>query len=157
MRVFLAFMGFVFVMGVFPAQAEWNNTKGQTEWNRLEGYWFNDNDKDVVLNIKICDTSICGTVYWMRDDLRSRAPHICNVTVLSEFERSKSDPNKWSDGTVYKASKDKYYKGNLEQISDDTLKLRAYVGTPFLGKTVMFKRVEAKNYPVCEKVAKPAE
>lgn len=154
MRGLLALLSFAFVFTAFPAQAEWNNTKGLTEWNRVEGYWFNDNDKDVVVHIKVCDTSICGKVYWMRDDLRSRAPHICDVTVFSEFKRSKDDANKWSDGTVYKASKDKYYKGNLEQLSDDQLKLRAYVGTPFLGKTVMFKRVDAKDYPACEVVKK---
>lgn len=158
MRLFLSFaVLFLFCITLSDARLPAYAQDNVSALNRINGMWLAEDKKDVVLDVKVCGASLCGKIFWMNESLTKKAPHICGVTVLSEFERSGKDSNKWQNGTVYKASDNKYYKGIVEHESDHALKIRAYVGTPFLGRTVMFKRVKAEDYKPCTPQAKAVD
>ncbi|MGJ8669305.1 MAG: DUF2147 domain-containing protein [Oceanococcus sp.] len=48
----------------------------------------------------------------------------------------------WVDGRTYAARKGKTYKSKATLVGKDKLKLRGYIGTPMLGKTVIWERSE---------------
>lgn len=117
-----------------------------------DGLWLAAEKQDVAIDIEKCGDTLCGKITWMNEITKSKTPHICNVSVLSEFSAATDTPGKWVGGTIYRPSKDAYYSGILRQVSDSEVKLRAYKGAPGLGKTVEFVKVSPNDYPPCETV-----
>ena len=56
------------------------------------------------------------------------------------------DHKQWSNGKLIDIKKDKIYSCYVELINKDTLKVRAYIGVPFIGKTVYWTRTKANKY-----------
>jgi uncharacterized protein (DUF2147 family) len=52
-----------------------------------------------------------------------------------------ADPNAFEDGHVYNGENGKTYNANISLQPDGKLRLRGYVGTPMLGETQLWTRV----------------
>lgn len=61
--------------------------------------------------------------------------------VMSYDFKQASDPNAFEGGTIYSAETGKTFKANISLLSDGTLRLRGYIGTPMLGETQIWTRV----------------
>jgi uncharacterized protein (DUF2147 family) len=120
------------------------------------GLWLTQNERSVI-EIKPCEKSLCGYVYWIIDggmqydehnpDPQKRAQALCGLPILWGFERE--DTGEWNSGKIYKADDGDLYDANLEILEDGTLKVRGYMGLSFLGKTQIWNRVSADQYDVC--------
>jgi len=116
------------------------------------GLWLTEK-KDTVVRIERCGGELCGYITWIHPDEEQVTPDgepMCGQKVLWGFERSSSKPGLWQGGHIYRADKDKEYSGRLHLRDDGTLRLRGYIGLPFLGKSYTLSRVQESDYPACE-------
>lgn len=75
-------------------------------------------------------------------DERKSKP-IVGMTVLANVRRNVDDPSKWDGGTVLEVKTGKVYKVQLYVTEGGkTLDVRGYVGTPMLGRTQQWRRVD---------------
>lgn len=125
------------------------------------GLWLTKNERSVI-KIQKCEENqqqLCGKIAWIiaggmkydsknpNEDLRSRP--MCGLKILRGFVKNENNPAKWEDGKIYKADDGELYKANLKIIEEDRLRVHGYIGIPLFGKTQIWERVEAKDYPQC--------
>jgi uncharacterized protein (DUF2147 family) len=118
-----------------------------------QGVWLTQ-DKDAVLTITHCGGQLCGRIIWLESatdrsgsrrldennpDPAKRRQRICGLVVIRGLQPS--GPNKW-DGYVYNPQDGKTYSGNITVLSDNALRLRAYIGLPIFGKSQTWTRVD---------------
>ena len=70
--------------------------------------------------------------------LRSRK--VIGMPLIWGFKKT-SDPNAFEDGHIYNGENGKTYNANISLQPDGKLRLRGYVGTPMLGETQLWTRV----------------
>jgi len=124
----------------------------------LEGLWLTQNERSVI-QVKECDQGLCGYIYWIieggmqtdaknpEESLRNRP--MCGLPILWGME--KDNETEWEDGKIYKADDGDIYDADVELLDDGTLKVRGYMGLSLFGKTQIWHRVSADNYPACTK------
>lgn len=120
----------------------------------LRGVWLTE-DKEAVLTISDCDGQPCGRIIWLdnatdqsgslrRDqhnpDSAKQSQRICGLVVINDLEPSGADT--W-DGSVYNPQDGKTYSANITVLSDEELKVRAYIGLPIFGRSQTWTRVES--------------
>lgn len=112
------------------------------------GVWINDK-KTVAVRVYSCDHSedLCGKIVWLKKPYRRSGElkqvdgqPFCGLQVLIDFRPS--GPARWSEGVIFDAAKDTYYKGIVEMAGPDTLKVRGYLLLPLLGKTLNWRRID---------------
>ena len=74
-------------------------------------------------------------------DPKLRERKVIGMVLLYDFKTSPA-PNAYEDGTIYNGENGKTYKATLGLQADGTLRLRGYVGTPLLGETQIWTRVQ---------------
>ena len=100
------------------------------------GLWLSA-DQAAVIEFKACadkPEALCGTIVWDKD--AGTPADSCGVTIakLAQYE-----DEAWRDGWVFDPRSGKYYKGVL-RVKDDTLLVRAFIGTELLGETEQMTR-----------------
>jgi uncharacterized protein (DUF2147 family) len=123
------------------------------------GLWLTAK-QDTAVRIDRCGDALCGRIAWIHPDEEQVTPKgepLCGQKVLWGFKHSSVEPELWHGGHIYRADKDKKYSGRIRVEDTDTIKLRGYVGLPFLGKTYKLSRVREAEYPACEAVARIGE
>lgn len=117
------------------------------------GVWLFPNNRFAVAIVS-CGNLLCGKVSWLKapmDDhgqprvdnqnpdtsLRSRP--ILGLTVLTGLHRNADGD--WEGGQIYNPDDGSYYAATLAVNDNGTLRVRAYVGVPMLGKTLTLTRV----------------
>lgn len=130
------------------------------EPDAIVGTWLttdNDGNRDSVVEIVNENGVYRGTVAWLRYDVYPEGDAMAGQPVVDRenpdealrkrpimgitiVEGLKFDDDEWVGGTIYSAREGKTYKAKAELKDADTLKLRGYVGTPLLGKTVIWTR-----------------
>jgi len=58
------------------------------------------------------------------------------------FKDCKFDGTKWSDGSILDPRKGKYYDCQVSLKDANTLKIRAFIGNPLFGKTLLWTRLQ---------------
>lgn len=121
-----------------------------------QGAWLTQ-DKDAALMIVACGDRLCGRVIWLesatdrsgssrRDDENpdpaKRAERICGLMVMKDFTTAGSD--RWT-GNIYNPQDGKTYSATITAVSDTTLRIRAYIGTPLFGRSQTWTRVDKKT------------
>lgn len=116
------------------------------------GTWLTE-DKDAALTISSCGAQLCGQIIWLesardrggalrRDnnnpDPGKQSQRICGLVVIKGLEPT--GPNTWA-GTVYNPEDGKTYQGSITVLSQDALKVRAYLALPIFGKNQTWTRV----------------
>lgn len=118
------------------------------------GIWWNT-EKDARVEIYRCGKKLCGRVVWLQtplddngqkvkdvnnSDKSLRNREIMGMNVLEGFSFNGKD--RWTDGTAYDPVSGNSYTSYLRLKDRNTLELRGYIGTPMLGKTVLWERVK---------------
>jgi uncharacterized protein (DUF2147 family) len=118
------------------------------------GTWLTE-DEDAALTIADCGGRLCGRIIWLESatdgggalrldgnnpDPRKQARRVCGLVVMSGFEPS--GPGTW-DGQVYNPQDGKTYSGNITVLSDEALKVRAYIGLPIFGRSQTWTRARS--------------
>jgi len=119
----------------------------------IEGLWLTSKE-DAAIQVEICGDTLCGHIAWLGDSIgrySKTGKPLCQTPVLKNFTNPErgNDNLVWKNGQIYKANDDKSYKAILTLLDEDTMKLRAYIGAPALGKTKILTRANAKDYPPC--------
>jgi len=137
------------IMFMFPSMAK--------AADPVIGHWLTENER-AVIEMKECGKSVCGSIYWIIEggmqfdeknpDEALKARKICGLEILNGFQQKEA--GSWSGGDIYKADDGDTYSAKLKIQEDGTLRLRGYIGTPLLGKTQIWTRVDASDYAQCE-------
>lgn len=117
------------------------------------GVWLHANGR-IRLEIAPCGDLLCGKLVWFRwpndaqgqplNDLKNPDPALrgrplLGLTVLSGLRPV--GEGKWEDGVIYNPDDGKTYHAQASFKDNDTLRVRAYVVLPLLGKTLIWSRV----------------
>ncbi len=114
-----------------PAPA-WANQDAAT------GLWLSA-DKAAVIEFKTCADlkgALCGTIVWDKD--AGTPDDACGVTI-AKLKTWEDDA--WRNGWVHDPRTKKNYKG-IVRTRNDTLLVRAFIGTELLGETEVMTRVQ---------------
>ena len=77
---------------------------------------------------------------WRNSDPSLRGRKVLGMPLIWGFRKT-SDPNGFEGGQIYNGENGKIYNANISLQPDGTLRLRGYVGTPLLGETQVWTRV----------------
>ncbi|NUB05117.1 DUF2147 domain-containing protein [Azospirillum sp. Vi22] len=118
----------------------------------LHGVWLTE-DKDAALKISECAGQLCGRIVWLESstepggslrldrnnfDPARHAQRICGLVVITGLRST--GPDTW-DGSVYNPQDGRTYRGTITALSDQTLKVHAYIGLPIFGRSQTWTRV----------------
>jgi uncharacterized protein (DUF2147 family) len=117
------------------------------------GIWLHPN-KRLQIEIVPCGERLCGTLVWFQRpndaqglplvDVKNKNPALrtrplLGLSILYGLRRT--GDNTWEDGKIYNPDDGNDYNGQMSIEDDGTLRLRAYVLLPALGKTFIWTRV----------------
>jgi uncharacterized protein (DUF2147 family) len=122
------------------------------------GVWLTG-DRDAAVEIAPCGGNdwllLCGRIVWLEDstddsgrprvdsrnpDPARREQPICGLFVMDGLRLS--GPDTWGGGSVYNPQDGRIYSADMKLLADTTLRVRAYLGVPFFGKTQIWTRAE---------------
>jgi uncharacterized protein (DUF2147 family) len=118
------------------------------------GVWLHAN-KRIRVEIAPCGDRLCGKIVWFRwpndaqglplVDLRNENPALrtrplLGLTILKGL-RLADDERTWTGGEIYNPDDGVNYKATMSIQNDGSLRVRAYVLIPTLGKTQIWTRV----------------
>lgn len=122
------------------------------------GLWLTENGKAVVELAPCPERSICGSIYWLREDAKQydymnpdpakRTRPICGMKFLGGFRADGLAG--WDGGSIYKIDDGDTYHAEMEINDDGTLHLRGHIGLSFIGKSQTWTRVNPAEYKKCE-------
>jgi uncharacterized protein (DUF2147 family) len=119
------------------------------------GVW-QDSSGRVQVEIAPCGELLCGTIVWFKwpdnaqglplIDLRNKDPALrtrplLGLTILYGLRRT--GENTWAGGKIYNPEDGVDYQATMSIKDDGSLRVRAYSGLPFLGKTLIWTRMDA--------------
>ena len=120
----------------------------------LVGVWLHANER-IQVEIAPCNDRLCGKIVWFRwpndaehlplvdvknPDSALRTRPLLGLVVLRELRSA--GPRSWQDGRIYNPDDGQEYKARMSIEDDGTLRVRAYVLLPLLGKTQRWTRVQ---------------
>jgi uncharacterized protein (DUF2147 family) len=129
----------------------------------VRGLWVDQRDpgkRKVGVWIEDCDGELCGRIIWLKKpfsggkpkrdrhnpDSRLRDRPLCGLRILSGFRRETDGV--WNAGKVYNPNDGRTFSGTMTLAGDSGLRIRGYVGTSLIGKTVEWVRPEDR-LPAC--------
>ena len=112
----------------------------------IEGRWLSG-DGDGWIDIALVGDRLVGRIAGSPNDQPGDAPRydelnpdpalrarpLLGLTIMSGF-RYDAD-GRWVDGRIYDPNSGNTYKGTIQQVDANTLKLRGYVGISLFGRT----------------------
>lgn len=124
------------------------------------GFWLFPNQR-FAISIEQCGDQLCGRVAWLKapyDDrgvprvdsknadpiLRSRP--VLGLTVLTGLRQTANGD--WEDGEIYNPDDGSHYLAQLSTNEDGSLRVRAYIGMPALGETLILTRLAESARPI---------
>ena len=117
------------------------------------GVWLHANGR-IQVEISPCGDRLCGRMVWFRwpndaaglplVDLENADPALrtrplLGLTILRGLRRT--GEHSWEDGRIYNPDDGTDYRATMSIQNDGTLRVRAYVLMPLLGKTFIWTRV----------------
>ena len=149
MKKYIVTLCFI-AIGVF-AIAKVNTILGA---DAIVGKWLTQ-DKDGHIEIYKVGNKYFGKLVWMNEpyeadgktlkkdknnpDAKLKSRTLQNMVLISDFVYD-SD-NEWEDGTIYDPTSGKTYSCNMELQDDGKLEVTGYIGLSFIGKTVVWTKV----------------
>src|SRR5579862_2790403 len=132
----------------------------------VAGLWLNP-EQGWIVEYAACGTGMCGTLVSFRNgnapehaprdrrnpDRAKRTAPLCGLLVVHGFVPSPGGAGKWEGGWIYDPQTGGTYQGLAELVGADTIKLRGYLMSPLLGRTVTLVRVTG----AIERCALPAD
>ena len=121
-------------------------------------FWKNDAQGWVVEG-RECNDALCGFLVSYRmvhphpsgyvpidelnPDPKRRNTPLCGLQLIGGFRPSTRKDGDWDSGWIYNPDSGKTYAGAISRVDADTAKLRAYIGIPLIGRTLVLHRVAA--------------
>lgn len=117
------------------------------------GVWLHPNQR-IQVEIAPCGARLCGKMIWFRwpndaqgrplVDFRNvnpalRARALLGLAVVHGLNRT--GPRTWGEGRIYNPDDGVEYNSVMTMPADGTLRVRAYVLLPLMGKTMIWTRV----------------
>jgi len=117
------------------------------------GIWIFQNNR-FAIEIDPCGDRLCGKITWLKapNDARGlprvdsenadtslRTRSVLGLTILSGLRRT--DARNWQDGNIYNPDDGGHYQASMSMNDDGTLRVRAYLGVPMVGKTLRLTRM----------------
>jgi uncharacterized protein (DUF2147 family) len=142
------------IMGLFVASLVLSFISVTALADGIRGTWLTE-DGDAAFTITDCGAQLCGRIVWLESatdqsgslrldennpDPTKQARRICGLALIRGFEPS--GPDTW-DGSVYNPQDGKTYSGDITVLSEDRLKLRAYIGLPIFGRGETWTRTDS--------------
>jgi uncharacterized protein (DUF2147 family) len=127
----------------------------------LAGIWDTEGGKAQV-QISPCGQVLCGATVWLAEPLTEegapkrdtnnpeeglRGREIVGLRILWDMQPA-SDGRSARNGRIYDPESGKTYHSRMQLQGDDELRVRGYVGTPMLGRSVTWTRAERLNEPL---------
>jgi uncharacterized protein (DUF2147 family) len=122
------------------------------------GLWYAEGGAAQV-EVSTCGERLCGRVVWLRSpfdedgcewrDYRNPDPALrqrplIGIEILSGLEVD-ADGHVWSGGSIYDPTSGSTYRCTLRLEGDNRLRIRGYIGVPWLGRTTTWIRVGSEN------------
>jgi uncharacterized protein (DUF2147 family) len=117
----------------------------------IKGVWLNS-DKDAKIEIYSVGKQYSGKIIWAKNmflvdgatpakDIRNPDGNLKNRTIANMviIDGFTYEDGEWSGGKIYDPKTGKTYSGKMK-ISGGKLEVRAYVGSPMFGKTIIWTR-----------------
>lgn len=133
---------------------------GGPAWSaELAGAWVSEDGK-LAVEIQPCGDEFCGRIRWMAPKADRAGPRLdeknpdpalrdrplCGLQIV---EGLKPDADGgWSGGRLYYPKHGRTYRLMLEPALGGRIEMRAYLGTPLLGRSETWERVE-RPLPPC--------
>ncbi len=130
-----------------------SQTPGSEQSLTLAGVWLHANER-IQVEIAPCSDRLCGQIVWFRwpkdaqglplvdlknsNPARRRRP-LLGLMVLRDLRRAGA--RTWEDGKIYNPDDGEDYSALMSIQDDGSLRVRAYVLLPLLGKTQLWTRV----------------
>lgn len=142
---------------VAPAGAADAATEGKTA---LLGPWLSGK-KGVIVDFYPCGSNVCGRIAWLGDPLNDGKPKrdkknpnpalrdrpLCGIQVIRGLEPQ--GDGVWDGGEVYDPKHGNSYSLEVKKLSDNRLKLRAYLGIKLLGISEVWTRPDPNHEIGC--------
>jgi uncharacterized protein (DUF2147 family) len=118
----------------------------------ITGWWYDETKRGGIL-IEPCGEHLCGKVAWIREpldeagkpkvdlnnpDAKLKDRPLCEMPMLGGFD--KTDPGEWEDGWIYNPEDGDTYKSRMILQDDGTLRVRGFIGVPWIGKSQTWTR-----------------
>jgi uncharacterized protein (DUF2147 family) len=128
----------------------------------LNGVWITDDGLGAV-EFTACGAVRCGRIVWLKDpldkdgrplrDLNNPAPALrdrplCGAQIVKNLVLQ--GDGTWDNGSIYDPEEGKSYSVALKQLPDGNLEVTGYLGTRFLGETMVWMRAPS-NLAKCVK------
>jgi uncharacterized protein (DUF2147 family) len=121
------------------------------------GLWYAEGGAAEVA-VEPCGSELCGRVVWLRSpfdedgcevrDQNNPEPALRERPLIGlEILRglTRGHDGTWTSGRIYDPTSGNTYSCNLTLEGEDRVRLRGYVGIPFLGRTATWTRVGAEK------------
>lgn len=117
------------------------------------GKWLHDNER-IQIEIAPCGDRLCGKIVWLKRpndtkglplvDFRNNDPALrtrplMGLTILRNLRRT--GDRTWGEGRIYNPDDGEEYRATITIQANGTLRVRAYVLLPMLGKTFIWTPV----------------
>lgn len=128
-------------------------TSGGAESSTPVGVWLHANGR-IQVQIAPCGDRLCGKIIWFKwpndaqgrplvdlknSDPKLRKRPLLGLMILNGLRRA--GDGTWEDGKIYNPDDGMNYEALMSIGDDGTLRVRAYVLFPILGKTQVWTRV----------------
>lgn len=149
----MKYLSFLFlILLTFPLNGYVIDDYDKNQTDDILGEWHTQS-RDSIIKIYREGASYSGKVVWTkkptdengqpRKDLLNPDPakrdnDFVGTVIMNGFTFNNEDL--WESGELYDLTHGKNYKAQITLKDPNTLKMRGYLGTPFFGKTVTWKR-----------------
>jgi len=109
------------------------------------GVWLDEKERGAV-EITSCGEKLCGHIVWLKDPKNSK---FCGRQILGDAQPIKSGV--WDKGWIFSPEDDRKYDVELEQLNNDKLQVKGYLGTKLFSETLIWRR-SAAQLPRCNEI-----
>ncbi|HLZ65271.1 MAG TPA: DUF2147 domain-containing protein [Aliidongia sp.] len=118
----------------------------------ITGWWFDETKRAGIL-IQPCGQQLCGKIAWLRaplddagkekldtknSDPKLKTRPLCQLPMIGGF--NKAGEREWEDGWIYNPEDGDTYKSRMVLQDDGALRVRGFIGVPWLGKSQIWTR-----------------
>ncbi|MDJ1469919.1 DUF2147 domain-containing protein [Xanthocytophaga flava] len=144
----LIILGWLLLCPIFSAGAQNTHLKGQPV-TRVANTSYSEKNADAILGewldekktVRIQVYKKCNTynarIVWLKDESIARlGSHVLEGLLYTQ-------KNSWEEGRIFYPRTNSWYDCRCTLHNPSIMKVRVYIGTPLLGKTIEFNRIES--------------
>ena len=105
------------------------------------GLWYDDTGRSAI-KISNCGEGLCGRIAWLKNSSHKSA---CGTSIIGGVEKV---GNVYDNGWIYDPERGRKFDVELKLLSESELRVKGYVGTKLLSKTMIWNRAPG-NLKLC--------